>query len=464
MNFYHRRSFFVVFAIFFVITTPLIIIYSLGFDINYKETQIQNSTSIKIKTNVSDSTIVINQKKVGDKNYEGAISAGGNTDIKIQSPNFYDEDFILSTDKESNSIVDISNLTLLPKSGNFIQKNSNLIQIISPTLSIINQDSKFFVQQYAVDGYVATPKIISSVAFLSGKLQQYKEPEQSTLEVIKDNKTSWKKLSSKVYYKNNHILTQNQDYWLISKLNTFDSSIKNIASIDDQNLLILDDKGSIWSYNFVKSTSSFLDSGYTNFFERENSNQIWLWKNDVIYKTDISEITSQRNSLDRFQQFKNPRLLQETNSNFQIMSVYQGYILRAGSLMMYIPDSKPNSWQLISTESKIITTSSSHVFWIENDNKVISYDFATNTKKYLTTAPSSIGYIEYSKDTNRIFMYDNENIFSYWENKDIDNKPLQERKPQTWITNQKCLTSIIEKSIYCEQAGNLVVYSFNSQI
>jgi hypothetical protein len=464
MNFYHRRSFFVVFTVFFVITTPLIIIYSLGFDINYKETQIQNSLSLRIRTSTPDSVISIDKKQVSKNNFDGNITAGSTSEVLIESPNFYNESIVFSTDKNDNSIIDLSGITLLPKTGDFLQKTSDVVQIISTSDLITKQVGKFYIQQYSPSGYSSTPKLITSNPVLSGKIQQYTEPDPDQIITLEDKSTPWKKLNSKLFYKNGQILSLTSDIWVISSISVFDSKIKNVSFVDNQSLLILDEKGSLWLYNYKTNIATFVDGGYSNFFERENSNQIWLWKNESIFKTEISEIINQRSSLDKFLQFKYPKFAQEDTSKFQILNTYQGYILRAGSTLMYIPDSKPNQWEIISTQAKSLTTSSSHAFWIDAGNQLLSYDFNNNYQKIISEVQDGSITLEYSKESNRLFLYYPKSVVSIWENKDIPNKPIVKRTVQPWVTNQNCYPLLLEKTLYCEQSGNLVSYNFRSQI
>ena len=104
-----------VFAVFFIICTPFMILYSSGFSIN--NTEISNSIAIKTDTIPRQADIFVDNKKVGLSPYELSTTDTGNVNLGIQKAGFVSENFLISKENNQNSFADLTNFWLLPQTS-----------------------------------------------------------------------------------------------------------------------------------------------------------------------------------------------------------------------------------------------------------------------------------------------------------------------------------------------------------
>ena len=113
MQLQQRRNFFIIFAIFFVICLPFMVILSLGYSINTKNSQLRNSLSIKINTIPQQADIMINDELKSKSPSDISVPENQNLDLKVQLDGFVTQQFKLASENDSNSMIDLSGLWLL---------------------------------------------------------------------------------------------------------------------------------------------------------------------------------------------------------------------------------------------------------------------------------------------------------------------------------------------------------------
>ena len=90
MRDYHRKSFFLIFAVFFVIISPVLIFYSLGYGFDVDSQQIENSLSIQIEPIPRRSKIVSGNAEISVF-FGGELKAKDNTQtsLTVRANNYF---------------------------------------------------------------------------------------------------------------------------------------------------------------------------------------------------------------------------------------------------------------------------------------------------------------------------------------------------------------------------------------
>ena len=502
MQLQQRRNFFIIFAIFFVICLPFMVILSLGYSINTKNSQLRNSLSIKINTIPQQANITINDELKSKSPSDLSVPENQNLDLKVQLDGFATQQFKLASENDSNSMIDLSGLWLLPLKNDKINGpdfdtisiiNENLaitqskkpIEIestVESTLSLSNSSSSAssisvssasalstvttqkpsFIQSFGLSGFDSAPQLIVSQDKLNAKSNSLPQLEQSLVNKLTDKTTKWLKISNSGFFANNTLLLKREGFWQIIDLSKFNINVSKALKIDDNHLLFLDNQKKLWVFDSDNLDLKFIDQNVDNIISSGSPNKIWLWRYNSIFKFNPSDLLNASNfDWNKGLFLKNGLIGDEVGGVFDIQNVFQGTAIQIGKYIFYVPDYRDSQWQLLTTNTKLFATENETLFWLDNDNNLTSFNLYNNSKKLITTLPvlpESMGFV---KDWNRLVFYSTNSVSSIWFNKEIVNNGVKSYYLNTWIENQQCFHKVINKAQYCVNNGNLVVYKNN---
>ena len=469
MKLQQRRNFFMIFAIFFVVCTPIILIYSSGFNINFRNTEIKTNLSIKVDTKPSGATINIDDKPTGNSPVEFGVADSNPVTINIQKPNFVVENFVIGGDKTKNTFADLTNLYLLPTINETVfdsklgSNSSNFIlEIISESQLLINNNGSIEIQDFVLSGTVGNPQILRQSVVDGGK--NVIKSDLSAEIIAKLMKPSdvinfWQKLDQDYFYRDNLVLIKKYDYWLVIDLNTLNITATGLIKLDNENLLILDIEKKLWIYNTQTKINRFFDQGFERISGMPMS--VWLWKSDTIYKLENRNLLDKKLILSNHIYLKNDNIPTQFGKNLIVQNLFQGVAIQIGNLLYYVPDYKTNEWQLIGNNVQVTMTENETVFWIDSFGNLYTNNMYNNNPKLLGKNVDFNGKMGYNKDWKRLMFYYPNRVKSIWYNKDSISEPIIGYSDQIWLTNQTCYQKIVDKAQYCLKNGNLVVYKNN---
>jgi hypothetical protein len=474
MQLQQRKNFFMVFAVFFIICTPFMILYSSGFSIN--NTEIINSIAIKTDTIPRLADILIDNKKTATTPHELSTTETGNINFGIQKEGFVSENFVIAKENNQNSFADLTNFWLLPKTSaiSFTSKeasttNSKSIsnsQIISENQSIVEYQVgnklALGIMDFGIAGQVGEVQPISSSAVVGGKsLIELELNTQTKIKLLSANQ-EYKKIGNDLLFKNNILLIKRNGYWLSKDLDKLDLKVQNIARVNSSSVTILDTEKNLWSYNFETEQSRFIDTGFSKMKTLSTPSTIWLWKGDTIYRLEPADVLSENIIWNRYEYVKS-RIVEEQNGQlFDVQNLYQGIVFQVGKYLLYVPDYKKNQWQVISSSAFSFTTQGESIFWLDTDKNLWTHNYNNNLIRNLAQNIELTDKISYSDSWKRIMLYYPNTVDSIWYNKDIVNNTIKSFSKQAWITNQNCFPKVVERVQYCIENQELRIYKNNN--
>jgi hypothetical protein len=474
MQLQQRKNFFMVFAVFFIICTPFMILYSSGFTLDNNE--IINSIAIKTDTFPRQADIIVDDQKIALTPYEISTTNTGNINLQIQKDGFVSENLVLSKENNQNSFADLTNFWLLPKISSFptTLQNSSLqttisisnIQIISENQTIVQHQVSnklgLGIMDFGIAGQVGDVQPISSNLITGGKSISELELNTQTKIKLLSNDHEYKKIGNDLFFKNNILLVRRSGYWLAKNLDLLDFKAQSVARINSSSVAVLDTDKNLWSYNFELETTRFVDTGFVKMQTLSLPSTIWLWKNDTIYRLEPADILSENIIWNRYEYLKNRMVEEQVNQNFDVQNLYQGIVFQVGKYLLYVPDFKKNQWQVLSSNAYALATINESIFWLDNDKNLWTYNFNNNIIKNLAQNVELTTKIGYSDGWKRLMLYYPNKVDSIWYNKDIVNNTIKTYNRQNWIPDQNCFPKVIDKVQYCLDKSELKVYKNNN--
>jgi hypothetical protein len=450
----YRQNIFRIFAIFFFITLPFLVVYSLGFDLNLADRQLSNTISINIETLPRGAEISNSGKKILETPRELRAKDNQLIPLDISLPNFKNEKFIIWAPPKENTSARITRLALLPEKNDEIKSfDENLkVAFLSDYQLLLKDNDSFFIQQYTFTGLQGSPEKLD----VFGKID----------EIPKNN---WVELSGTAFWNpDKNLLVRKKNNWSIYNLNIFTVKFTSVVSIDENNFLGLDDEGALWQIDLNNRSFTFLDSNIQNLSFTQTPENIWIRKNKKLYRLNKAlQEASNFNLLDKvYTEFPaNTTFLNSDLPAWKTMnigSLYQGLLIQIHKEIYYIPDNKPNEWEKLATNVNNFSTSGNSVFWIDNTNTLFSYnmflkEWETISVLDIQDKPENINIVYYSP-WNRIFVYTSNKVYAIWFDKEIFNKNITKYFPVTWISDSSCFTNVVDKYQFCLNDNKLVNY------
>lgn len=369
----------------FLISAPLLILYTAGFRYDFKKGKVQSTGSIFVKTIPPDPHIYLNNELVGEKTPLRLNHLAPNRyDLKIQKKGFQDWE---------------KKLEVYPSQTTFIDKV--ILWPVKPEIeTLINSQIKSFSINKAED------KIIwqqDNQLFLYNPLNQ-KSEQILTLPSESAPKFDWSPGGKRL------IIKQNENYWLLSfsdkldikKINTIDSQAQTIKfhpEIDD--LIIFIKNQRLYTYNLI-----------TKNIKRITNKEIQDYK---WYKGKWFYITAGKPVMLSFfepgSQNNTPPLFQlPESSNYSLVDIInnQALIYQPDSETLYVfnlnPEQFNNTSQIIKPVTEWHINSNKNKLLLNNNWEVWTFDLPTATTETINRTSRKISSTAWYKDTSYILI------------------------------------------------------------
>jgi hypothetical protein len=454
----YRRYVYALFTLFFVLVTPFLIIYSLGFEINLDQQKISNTLNINIETLPRGASIKNKGFDIGKTPLEMKAGDGQQIPIKVESDGYKSEEFVFWTAQNTNGSARVTNLSLLPSNWDEITNfdSDEPVGILSSSLILFKNNQQFFVQGYNLGGLV-------------GKKSQV----DKTLGVSVQT-TTWELLSENIYWDrvDNLILAYVGDIWKFVDLSGYPVQAKNIVSTSENQMAILDQSGSLWTLDLGSQELSFLESQVDGIYKTIAPDNIWVWKEGKIFRLSKGYIDNTFFSLEGklYSQNKSIERLRGVDDStpvddFYVASVFQGVMFKVENLLYYVPDFDKNIWQVISTNVERAGVDTNTIIWLDKETNLFSYNFVLKEEQGFGKIPLSGNpntfRLGYYYTWRRVIVYSDKEVYSVWFDKDIINRNVVKYNPVKWI-ELNCLPKIVDRFQFCLTDKKLVAYKNTS--
>ena len=448
-----------------MVCSPFLVFLSFGYDVNLRDQNISNTTTIKVDTFPKSALVKVRNETKGTSPTELFSQDPDPFNLVITSPNYLSENFLIAPNQGYNSSVDLKNIVLLPAnpeifsvSGGVI-KDYESIAFLSKDQDITKTNEGFQIRDFGVGGFVNNPLFISEKEIIGGKSQESVFLQNLTVDFLINNQKEWLKLGDGAFYKDGYLLQKKADYWLIKDISTnFQNGIKHIVKLDQINYLVLDNSKNLWSWN--GQINKFIDSGFDSIFSTTSPEFIWLLKSNSVFRLRYSDFVSQ--GVDwKAGIFFTSDLIKLDQGKFKVTSLFQGVGIQIDQKIFYVPDFATSSFSLITNDAKIFFADNNSIFWLDEDNYPYFYNFFTQQKHIFPQIGKEYSEITYLPEWSRIMLYAPDRVGSIWFNKEINQPNILSYSTQEWIAGANCYPKIIDKVQYCMRNKELILYKNN---
>lgn len=460
-----NRHYFIFFSIFFVVCSPFLVFLSFGYDVNFRDQSVSNTTTVKVDTFPKNALIKVRNETKGTAPTELYSQDSDPFNITISSPKYLNENFLIAPSVAQNTSVDLRNLFLLPKDAETF-KSINANKSDFESLIFLNKDQiitkstdGFQIRDFGVGGFVNFPLGITEKEPEVGKPDQKLTLSKPTEEFLNNDKKEWKKLGEGVFYKNNYLLQKKSDNWLIRDIaSSFSTGIKRIVKLDQNNYLVLDNSKNMWILN--GKITKFVDSGFDSIFATISPEFVWILKNNSIYRLKNTDLLTQTVDWKSGLLLKS-ELINSNEGEIKIMPLFQGVGIQVGPKIFYVPDFATDSWILLTNNAKSFYGDNNSIFWLDSDNYPNFYNLLTLHNHIFPKISDEYTEISYFPEWNRIMFYGADKVATIWFNKEIFQPNISSYSNQDWIVGSNCFPRIIEKVQYCIRDRELSLYKNN---
>ncbi len=449
-----RRVFFFVYTIFFVIVTPILIVVSLGYNVDLKNLELMKTLKVGVETLPRNGSVFYNNKEIFKTPGEIKILDDQVVNLSVQKNDYQFEDFVFWSSQEKNTVVEIENLAFLPNQGQTIDTFDSFedVSILSDGYVLLEKDQDYYIQEFDFKGLVGEKEKINN----------------SSKSIITDGK--WDRLDSGFYFKKDQQLVLYFDVvldgWEIYSFQSLGIQVESLELFDDQNLLLLDDRKTLWVFNIVNNNLRFKSSRVNGIDNTESPNRVWVNKDGGLYffdkKSKIEDLDIAQENLyldDIFNYI--PKDVE--SSYFEVANVGQGIVVLADERINYIPDFNKNRWVYIADNVANLGTFNRNVYWLDNESVLWYYNFLNEDIDRIGTIDLDGGLdlveFEYFSFWNRLFIYSENSVYSIWIDQDLSNENILKYSINEWIQDSKCQDEIIEKNQLCIKDGELIKYN-----
>jgi PEGA domain len=450
------------------------ILYSSGYSLNFKSTEIKNSITIKADTIPRGASVTINNNQPATTPSEITTADTGPLNIKIEKPQYLSETFLAIQENQQNSFADLTSLWLLPETASVqtssavspIPKTTLNNQVISESQTLVefsaNNKTNLGILDFGIGGKVGDVQPISTAVIIGGKSIIDPELNANIKNKLLDKTQEFKKIGNDLFFKNNIILIRKNGYWLGRDLDRNILKAQDIARINGTSIAILDQNKNLWVYNIETELSRFIDTGFTKMKTLSTPSTIWLWKKDTIYRLEPADILADNLLIHKYEYLKNSIVESESGKTFDVQNLYQGIAIQTGRYMFYVPDFKRNQWQVVSSNVFSIATLNETAVWLDSDKNLFIKNYANENVKNIAQNVDLTDKIAYSEGWKRVMVYYPTMVKSIWFNKDVINSTIKTYAVQNWIQDQKCFPKIVDRVQYCIKEGELKIYKNNN--
>jgi len=456
----YRKSFFRVFFVFFLLVSPFLALYSLGYTVNILDRSIQNQLTARVETFPGSAEVFAGEKRLIERTTDEIFIRDGQVvDIQIKKHGFLNEELRLWSPSGQNSSTLITDYYLMPERSfeAWEYKDFHPTAILSNNYILLNKDGDLYISFYNFSSGLVNPiKIETNNKFIPSK-------------------NHWVSLRKKIFYNKleNLLIFETQAEWKITRVDTdFPFKVMDILPISDRGVLLLDNQNNSWVYNLEKQEYEFFESEVLAGTFTETPEFIWLIRKNQVYKIPQADDAFDESFIFENYSFSNKNLLnldfdylsklnQEINF-FEAKNLFNGTLLKIADKIYYIPDYNQSLWQIVADKVMIVNTQENMLFWLDKNYQLYGYyadlDYFVNFGKADLNSSPDFFKITYYPEWKRLLIYSDTQIVTLWIDNTNTNTSIISYKPKLWIENKRCFDQPYEKSIFCLNRNKLEVY------
>lgn len=450
MNTASRQIFFRLYAIFFILITPFIVIYSLGYNFDWQNQTLSKNLFIKVQTLPRGATVKISDSKAYTTPTEIRLSSDAPQEVSIKKSGYVPEEFTVWSDLNRNTNTYLDKIILLPTSKEAISdlpSGSEALALLPQSKILLYRDNQLLLQSYSTNS-------VNSPESVSGDIN----PDTFSNEddwIYQNQDFIWNKDKKIILYRDEISLK-----WRVEDLQETILGIENLARVSNSTFLVLDSDSNLYTYRPQDQRISFLDSGFQGLFGNPNSESIWLVKGNDIIRLNKNRV-NYNNILESNENFVYSSVARDFDfeGDLEVADIYRGVVVKAGTELYFLQETEPEIPNLLTNNAQDFTTTNNTVFWVNEGGLVQSYNFEFNIQKNLATFDniSDTANLFYSNEFGRLILY-SEDIKTIWTNPTNRSSNIKEHSKNTWINNSLCQKYTEDRNQICIDNDTLIKY------
>jgi hypothetical protein len=444
-----RQTYFRVFTIFFVIITPFLVLYTLGYNLNLDKKELSSTLLVNVETLPIGANVKINNNPISNTPAEITLQKDKKYEINISKKGFYDEDVSIFSDSQENITTSLKNLSLFPSDSSLLAKpeaDTKYESLLNENIMLITKNGEYFLQPFSFGGVQSAPIFVENPSKIFLKNTQ-------DLDFL--NPGYW-------FKSDNVLLTNLNSKWTLINMGEGLRKANTVLAVSEDQFLVLDTEKNLWTFNPLTKEWIWLENNITAINYTKSNSFVWILKGLGISRFQVLQNKNIVPQPQSYVEFSKLYEMNEPVESFQVLSAHQGVAIRTNSDIIYIPDYDLKNKVVITNNAKKLFVSGSMIFWIDGDNNLFSYNFLFDSDKFLTKLDAEIVdkiHFFYFPGWKRVALYGANEMVSLWLDKEVANSSIIYQKPVV-ISGVQCQKLVQEKTQFCLKDGNLV--SFNN--
>jgi hypothetical protein len=439
-----------------ILIIPLIILYTLGYNIDFFNAKIQNSTEVNISTLPFNSKIVVNDNNTFDFNpVNFRINKGQVVDLNISKQDFLDEHFIIQGKANQNTSAKINNLQLLSTTPRYSTKidtlGNNLILLDKLILNVSDFETKVYPFNYS--GIFENPKNVSKINFTN-----FRAINDDHFENIGINSYYAKNWGYLLWQENGNwnILDLKSQYYINNNQGRFlneTGEIDNIIEVSDSKFLLKDNKNQLWILDLKNFNFKFVESEVYGIYYHSTLEEIWIWHQSNLYRINRSEnFELNQNKIFRENLFSYKEILNSpTDNKFKVLKTTKGRAVLYNNNLISINDINTSWVNYIANDIIDVDASEEHLIFLSSAKNLFVYNFILNEFNFLDKLDFRLeDYINlnFNSSLKRIIINGKNFTIQSWYDPLVLNNAIVKHRPSFW-RNQVCRFISFDKNLIC---------------
>jgi hypothetical protein len=444
-----RQTYFRVFTIFFVIITPFLVLFTLGYNLNLNKKELSSTLLANIETLPIGANVKINNNQISSTPTEITLQKDKKYSINISKQGFYDEEVNVFSHSQENITTSLKNLSLFPTDSTILAKPETGIKfetLLNENIGLIIKNSEYYLQPFSFGGIQSVPILVENPSKINLK-----------------NSQDFDFLNPGYWFKTDNVLLTNiNSKWTLVNMDEGGRKANTVLAVNEDQFLVLDTDKNLWTYDPLKKEWISIENNVTGVNYTKSNNFVWMLKGLTVSRFQISSDKKTLPQPQKYIEFSKLYEMAKPADSFQVFSVHQGIAIRINSDIIYIPDYDMKNRLVITNNAKKLFVSGSMIFWIDGDNNLFSYNFLFGNDRFLTKLDAEIVdhvHFFYFPGWKRVQLYGNNKMMSLWLDKEVANSAITYQKPIV-VNDVQCQYLVQEKTQFCLKDGNLV--SFNN--
>ena len=437
---------------FFVIITPFIVIYSLGYDFDWSNGRLTRNLFLNVQTIPRSAKVELGSGREYTTPAALRISSSTPQQVVITKNGYHPEKFRVWTNLTENTTAYLQSLILLPTTADLVED----LPAEREFLSFLPGNRLLATQNNLLYLYTYSPNSLSV-------------PVPVTTQEDKTQLTSsrWEKVGQNTYFDPTTTLVLYLDpelsTWRLQNLTSVVPGAKQVVSVARNRFLILDERGNLYLWSVSRDTVQFIDSGYQGVARMDDTDSVWLRRGRDVLRLNQLQATY-ASLIQAPEQFRFTTLITEPSvevSPFAVARVYRGVSVLVGEELYFSGDINPQTAGLVATEVEAVGYSEEALFYLSTEGEVQMYNLVYNNQKTLAYIDDTLvtqTRLYFDPVLKRLLVYTPSEVQAIWVDPKNFSNHLLTHSQVTWVRDEICQPATVARAQICVRENKLVKY------